>query len=97
MSVEPEPAPAERVVLEPVAVDGVRVATVGIALWAVAGLACLLLRDELAARDSLWWAWTCLAGLWVGLVILWVARRRARAHRAHGAAELAHRVSDDPA
>jgi hypothetical protein len=97
MSDEPEPAPAQREVLEPVADDGVRAATVGTVLWVVAGLACLLLRDELASRDSLWWAWTCVAGLGVGLVILWVARRRARAYRAHRAATMARRASDDPA
>jgi hypothetical protein len=85
MSVPPEPAATEEVVLEPVPDDGVGATVVGLVLWLLAGVACLILRDQLAQREAQWWALTCLAGLGVGLVMLWFTRRRARVYRAHRA------------
>ena len=86
MSVPPESrAPAE-VVLEPVPDDGVGATIVGLGLWLLAGAACLVLRDQLAARGATWWAWTCLVGLGFGVGLLWFLRRRARVYRAHRAA-----------
>lgn len=79
-------APHEPVALEPVADDGVGAVVVGLVLWALAGFACLLMRDALAERGAQWWAWTCLAGIGIGLGMLWFTRRRARVYRAHRAA-----------
>ena len=53
--------------IEPVPDDGVGVATVGTALWALAALACLLGRDTLAEAGREWWLWTCIAGFGLGL------------------------------
>ncbi|MFV2017783.1 DUF2530 domain-containing protein [Micromonospora sp. LOL_023] len=39
----------------------------GMIIWAVAGVACLLARDWLAANDRTDWLWTCLAGFLIGL------------------------------
>lgn len=78
MSAAPEP-----LALEPVPDDGVGAVSVGLVLWAVLGAACLVQRDELAARGAQWWAWTCVAGLGIGLAMLWFTRRRARVYREH--------------
>jgi hypothetical protein len=70
-------------VLEPVDDDGVAATTVGIVIWAVAAVACLLGREQLAERDAQWWVWTCLAGALYGVAMLVFMRRRAQAYRAH--------------
>lgn len=72
--------------LEPVADDGVLATAVGTALWAAAGVVCLLLRDELAANGNEWWIATCATGFGLGLLGLVYTRRRARVYRAHRAA-----------
>ena len=82
MSATPEP-----VAIEPVDDDGVGAVVVGIVLWLAAGVACLVAREELAARGAQWWAWTCVAGLGVGLAMLWFTRRRSRIYRAHRAGQ----------
>lgn len=79
-------APDDLPALEPVADDGVLVMTVGTALWAVAGAACLLLRDQLAANGNEWWIATCWTGVALGLLGLAYTRRRARVYREHRAA-----------
>jgi len=81
-------------VLEPVADDGVRATVVGLMLWLLAGVACLLLREQLADRGSQWWVWTCLAGVGIGLGMLWFTRRRARAYREHRGAATGPRSAD---
>lgn len=86
MSLPPESSAPVEVALEPVPDDGVGATVVGLGLWLLAGVACLLLRDELAARGAQWWAWTCVAGLGIGVGLLWFTRRRARVYRAHRAA-----------
>ena len=78
-----DPAPAA---LEPVDDDGVGAVTVGLVLWAVAAVACVLQRDALADRGADWWLWSCLVGLGVGLAMLAYMRRRAAVYRAHRAA-----------
>lgn len=78
--------------IEPVPDDGVGVATVGTALWALAALACLPGRDALAEAGREWWLWTCIAGFGLGLVGLAFVRRRSRVYREHRAQEAAARA-----
>lgn len=68
---------------EPLDVDAVPVVMVGTALWGVAALVLTLFaRDWLAAHDSTWWIWTCVAGFALGLFGTWHVRaRRARLGR----------------
>jgi hypothetical protein len=68
--------------------DDVRIVGLGTALWLVALLACLLLRNRLSddGRDS--WVWVTLAGAFLGVVGLrYVVRRRSALRRDVAAAE----------
>jgi hypothetical protein len=61
---------------EPLDVDAVSVVTAGTVAWTVAGLVLLAFgRDWLGDRASLW-TWTCAAGFGLGLLGVWVCRRR---------------------
>ncbi len=53
------------------------------AVWAVALVIMLILRDQLPAGER-WWIWTCVAGVCMGLFGLWYVPRfkRARARTA---------------
>lgn len=76
----PKPAPAE---VEPLAVDGVRTAVAGTALWAVALLVTVVLRDDLRDAGRSWWIATAATGAVLGLVgTAILARRRATYRRA---------------
>lgn len=68
--------------LQPVDVDGVGAVLYGTIAWAVALVACLLLRDRLAADGRAWWTWVCVAGTLLGLLGLWFVRRRRDAYAA---------------
>jgi hypothetical protein len=68
--------------LEPLDVDGVVAILVGTIVWGVALVACLLLRDQLAADGRGWWVGACLAGFLLGLPGLWFVRRRRAAYAA---------------
>jgi len=68
--------------IEPVADDGVRITTLGTALWALAGVVCLLLRDQLVAHDNEWWIATCAVGTLLGVAAMTYTRRRAAVYRA---------------
>ena len=94
MELPPEPAQHEignRTFIvanvEPLDVDGVRTVEVGSALWFIAFLALLPFYGRLEDSGRLWWLWTCLAGLGLGLIGLEYCRRRRRA-RIEQAAEL---------
>ena len=54
------------------------------AMWAVALVVLLVLRDRIPATER-WWIWVCVAGLAMGLFALWyvprMKRARARAAR----------------
>lgn len=55
---------------------------VGTALWALAFLALLPFRDDLADDGREWWLWTCLAGFGLGIYgVHYVRRRRDRIRR----------------
>jgi hypothetical protein len=57
------------------------------AVWAVALVIVLILRDRLPAGER-WWIWTCVAGVSMGLFGLWYVPRFKRA-RARAAARRA--------
>lgn len=61
---------------KPVDVDGVSTLAVGTALWAVALVVLLLLRDRLADNGTTWWLWTAVTGLGLGVGGLAYTRRR---------------------
>lgn len=67
--------------IEPLDVDGVHTVAVGSALWLVAFLALLPFVQALRDSDRLWWLWTCIAGLGLGLIGLEYCRRRRNAIR----------------
>lgn len=75
--------------IEPADDDGVRAITVGLLLWAIAGAALLLRRQDLADRGAQWWLWTVLAGLAIGGGMLLFIRRRAAVYQQHRAATTA--------
>ena len=62
--------------IEPLDVDGVRTLAAGTIGWLVAFLALLPFYDKLQAQDRVWWLWTCVAGLGLGLIGLEYCRRR---------------------
>ncbi|GGD22904.1 DUF2530 domain-containing protein [Nocardioides daphniae] len=65
--------------VQPLDVDGIRTVEIGTALWAVAFVGLLPFWSSLAESGRLWWLWTCMAGLGLGLLgIDHCRRRRAR-------------------
>ncbi len=64
--------------VEPLDVTGVRTVAVGTALWLVAFVALLPFASTLRETGQLWWLWTCLAGVGLGLCGIEVCRRQAR-------------------
>lgn len=76
------PSPDAEEALQPLDVDGVGTAIVGIVAWALALVGCLVFYDTLRDRGHEWWLWTCLAGLGLGLIgFEYCRRRRARLRR----------------
>jgi Protein of unknown function (DUF2530) len=69
--------PPERQVA-PLDVDAVRTVQVGTALWAVALVVALVLRDPLSDDGREWWIWTCVAGVVLGLLGIVITTRRRR-------------------
>jgi hypothetical protein len=65
----------------PLDVDGVAAVAIGTVVWGVLLVACLLLRDPLAAAGRGWWWGVCLAGFLLGIPGLWFVRRRRDAYR----------------
>ena len=62
-------------------VDGVAAVGIGTVVWGVLLVACLLLRDPLAAAGRGWWWGVCLAGFLLGIPGLWFVRRRRDVYR----------------
>lgn len=74
--------------IQPLDVTGVRTVTTGTGLFALATVALLLQLDWLRDHDRLWWLWTCLAGVGLGIFGYVYCSRRARhvasnEHRTH--------------
>lgn len=71
---------AEEVVtgVRPLDVDGTRTVLVGTLLWAAAFCVLLPFWDRLEAQGRLWWLWTCLVGVGLGVLGWEHCRRRAR-------------------
>ncbi len=63
-------------------VDGIRVVTVGTALFAAAAVVTGVMHDELAAQGRGWWFAVCLSGSGLGLVGLLYCWNRVRQRRA---------------
>jgi hypothetical protein len=79
--------PEEPTKVIPLDVDAVRTVQVGTALWAVALVVTLLMRDSLIDSGRGWWIWTCVAGVLLGLVgVVITTQRRARLARRPGPA-----------
>lgn len=75
--------------------DAVRPVAIGTVLWALALVVLLLLRDRLAVHDAQWWLWSCLVGVVLGLLGLWITLRR-RARLAQDATPTAGPPSTEP-
>ncbi len=60
----------------PLDVTGVRTVAIGTIAWAIAFLALLPFYGTLEDHDRLWWLWTCLAGVGLGVLGLEYCRRR---------------------
>jgi Protein of unknown function (DUF2530) len=63
---------------EPLRTNDRAAVLVGIALWAAALVATLVLHDRLAADGRDWWSWTALAGIGLGLIGLGYLKRAGR-------------------
>ena len=74
----PDPAPLD--------VDAVKVVTVGTVLWGVAVLASLPFLSRLRDDGHLWWVQTAVAGFLLGLLGIWMCRRRRDSLRRDAAA-----------
>jgi hypothetical protein len=82
-------APSALDELGSVDVDGVAAATWGSAVWAVALIVTLVLRDRLAESGSQWWIAVCAVALVGGLLGRWYAMTRRTAYRQAAAAAAA--------
>jgi hypothetical protein len=80
--------PPRRLAPPPLEANDRQVTVIGTAVWAVALVILLILRDQLP-KDERWWIWTCVAGVCMGLFALWYVPRfkRARARKARQHAE----------
>ncbi len=64
--------------VQPLDVTGTRTVTIGVAAWALAFVALLPFYDTLRDDGNLWWLWTCVAGVGVGLLGWEYCRHRER-------------------
>jgi hypothetical protein len=76
----------------PLDVTGVRTVAVGTLVWVIAFFALLPFYGTLRDQDRIWWLWTCLAGVGLGLLGLEYCRRR----RDRLAAQPDHEVEASP-
>jgi Protein of unknown function (DUF2530) len=81
---------------QPLASDTARMLEIGMALWGVALVVCLLV-PSLHQGDRAWWPWTCVAGMaGGGLALLYVRRGRGNAEGAHLPARSPHPTDGPP-
>jgi hypothetical protein len=76
--------PPRRAEPQPLETDDVRIITIGTALWVLALLAAVALRDRLADGGNEGWTWIFAAGAFLGLIGIRYVRRRRAALRADG-------------
>lgn len=62
--------------VQPLDVTGVRTVLVGTALWLIALVALLPFYSTLRDDGHVWWIWTCVAGVALGVLGLEYCRRR---------------------
>ena len=67
-----DPVPAEE--LQPVAVPMTRIVEIGLVVWAVALVVCLVV-PALREGSRSWWPWCCATGIVLGLIGLAYLRR----------------------
>lgn len=60
----------------PVRTDDRKVVLIGLVLWLISLGVLLFFVSPLIARGQLWWLWTALVGLGLGLVLLVYTHRR---------------------
>lgn len=83
---------------EPLEGNVVRTVTVGTAAWFALFLGQLPFYGWFADSGHAWWLWTCAAGTGLGLLGLWIVRRREAAIAASGTGPSPDgRTSDDGA
>lgn len=63
---------------EPVATDDRTAILTGLVLWVLAFAALLVFVGPLVDAGRVWWLWTCLVGIGLGLVTLVYVHRRNR-------------------
>ena len=63
---------------EPVPTDDRAAVLTGLVLWVVAFAALLVFADPLIEAGRVWWLWTCLVGIGLGLGTLVYVHRRAQ-------------------
>jgi len=78
--VEPLEDPPTRTALRPpVDTDGLRTAIAGTVIWLLAFVGLLPFYGSLEETGHLWWMWTCMAGVGLGLFGIEITHKRARA------------------
>lgn len=75
----------EREAPEPLEGDVVRTVTIGTVVWFALFLGQLPFYGWFADGGHGWWVWTCAAGTGLGLLGLWIVRRREAAMAASAA------------
>jgi hypothetical protein len=63
---------------EPVATDDRAAILTGVVLWVLALAVLLVFVGPLVEAGRVWWLWTCLAGIGLGLVTLVYVHRRSQ-------------------
>lgn len=66
---------------EPAVTDDRAAILTGLVLWVLAFAALLVVVGPLVEAGRVWWLWTCLVGVGLGLVMLVYAHRRGQRHR----------------
>ncbi len=64
--------------IEPLDVTGLRTVTTGTVFFLAATIALVLNLDWLREHDRMWWLWTCLVGIGLGIFGYVYCTRRAR-------------------
>ncbi|MFB4194622.1 DUF2530 domain-containing protein [Streptomyces carpaticus] len=86
----------KRVAPEPLEGNVVATIAVGTIIWGALFVVQLPFYSWFSDHDHTWWLWTCLAGAGLGLLGLWIVRRREAAlYAARNSGRDAHGPSAD--